>query len=98
MSRRAREVCMRCQAHQENSSIVLRCERYKKRNISQEKLTENSSGKAHWCAKNKRTFRRTFDVGEREGQLLDLRGPWHGRQHLEGLLAVNLLAAADAEL
>ena len=54
--------------------------------------------KAHWCAKNKRTFRRTFDVGVLEVQLLDLRGPWHGRQHLEGLLAVNLLAVADAEL
>ena len=48
--------------------------------------------KAHWCAKNKRTFRRTFGIGTTEVQLLDLRGPWHGRQHLEGLLAVNLLA------
>ncbi len=51
-----------------------------------------------WCAKNKRIFRRTFDVGFREVQLLDLRGPWHGRQHLEGLLAVNVRAFADAEL
>ena len=39
-----------------------------------------------------------FDVGAREVQFPDLCGPWHGRQHLEGLLAVNLLAAADAEL
>ena len=54
--------------------------------------------KAHWCAKNRRTFRRTFDVGTTDVKLLDLSGPWHGRQHLEGLLAVNLLAAADAEL
>ena len=54
--------------------------------------------KAHWCAKNKRIFRRTLDVGSREVQFPDLRGPWHRRQHLEGLLAVNLLAAADAEL
>ena len=53
------------------------------------------SGLVH---QKQRTFRRTFDVGRREDQLLDLRGPWHGRQHLEGLLAVNLLAAADAEL
>ena len=59
---------------------------------------ESSTGKADWCAKNKRTFRRTFDVGTIEVQLLDLCGPWHGRQHLEGLLAVNLLAVADAEL
>ena len=40
----------------------------------------------------------TLGVGAREVQLLDLCSPWHGRQHLEGLLAVNLLADADAEL
>ena len=66
--------------------------------LKEEKRAENSSGKAHWCAKNKRTFRRTFGIGTTEVQLLDCRGPWHGRQHLEGLLAVNLLASADAEL
>ena len=48
--------------------------------------------------KTKGTFRRTFDVGAREVQFPDLRGPWYGRQHLEGLLAVNLPAAADAKL
>ena len=41
--------------------------------------------------------RRTFGVGAKEFQLLDLRGPRHGRQHLEGVLAVDL-AAADVEL
>ena len=62
-------------------------------------IAENSSKKKRTGApKNKRTFRRTFDVGARERQFPDLRGPWHGRQHLEGLLAVNPLAVADAEL
>ena len=74
---------------------VLPATRESSRKILREEI---SSRIAHWCTKNKRTFRRTFDVGLREDQLLDLRGPWHGRQHLEGLLAVNLLAAADAEL
>jgi len=41
---------------------------------------------------------RTFGVGAREVQLLDLRGPRHGRQHLEGVLAVDLLAVANVEL
>ena len=40
---------------------------------------------------------RTFGVGAREPQLLDLRGPRHGRQHLEGVLAVDL-AVANVEL
>ena len=68
------------------------------RNSAQDSERRKFFQKADWCAKNKRTFRRTFGVGPREVQLLDLRGPWHGRQHLEGLLAVNILAAADAEL
>ena len=41
---------------------------------------------------------RTFGVGAREPQLLDLRGPRHGRQHLEGVLAVDLLAVINVEL
>merc|ERR1711965_637172 len=49
-------VCMRCQAHQENSSIVLRCERYKKWNYTQEEWTENSWGKAD-CVRNSETLR-----------------------------------------
>ena len=41
---------------------------------------------------------RTFGVGVAEVQLLDLSGPRHGRQHPEGVLAVDLFAAADVEL
>ena len=43
---------------------------------------------------------RTFGVGAAEVQLLDLPGPRHGRQQLEGILAVDLAAAvaSDAEL
>ena len=41
---------------------------------------------------------RTFGVGLAEVQLLNLPGPRHGRQHLEGILAVDLIAAADVEL
>ena len=41
---------------------------------------------------------RTFDVGVREPQLLDLRGPRHSRQRLEGILAVDLLAVGNVEL
>ena len=41
---------------------------------------------------------RTFGVGVAEVQLLDLSGPRHGRQHLEGVLAVDLLAVANVEL
>ena len=41
---------------------------------------------------------RTFDIGVLEVQLLDLRGPRHGRQHLEGVLAVDLLANRNVEL
>ena len=74
---------------------VLRATRENSRKILRGEI---SSRIAYWCAKNKRTFGRTFDVGVSEIQLLDLRGPWHDRQHLEGLLAVNLRAAADAEL
>ena len=40
---------------------------------------------------------RTFGVGIAEVQLLDLSGPRHGRQHLEGIPAVDP-AAADVEL
>ena len=39
----------------------------------------------------------TFGVGVSEVQLLDLSGPRHGRQCLQGVLAVDLLAAADVE-
>ena len=41
---------------------------------------------------------RTFGVGVAEVQLLDLSGPRHGRQHLEGILAVDPLAVSDVEL
>ena len=41
---------------------------------------------------------RTFSVGGAEVQLLDLSGPRHGRQHLESVLAVDRVAAVDAEL
>ena len=41
---------------------------------------------------------RTFDIGAPEPQLLDLRGPRHGRQHLEGVFAVDLLAVVNVEL
>ena len=41
---------------------------------------------------------RTFGVGIAEVQLLDLSGPRHGRQHLEGILAVDPLATFDVEL
>ena len=41
---------------------------------------------------------RTFDVSAPEDQLLDLSGPRHGRQHLEGVLAVDVLAAVNVEL
>ena len=40
---------------------------------------------------------RTFGVGVPEVQLLDLPGPRHGRQQLEGILAVDLLAVDDIE-
>ena len=40
---------------------------------------------------------RTGGVGVAEVQFLDLPGPRHGRQHLEGILTVDL-GAADAEL
>ena len=40
----------------------------------------------------------TFGVDVGEVQLLDLPGPRHGRQHLEGVLAVGPVAAVDAEL
>ena len=40
---------------------------------------------------------RTFGVGVAEVQLLDLSSPRHGRQHLEGVLAVDL-AVANVEL
>ena len=74
---------------------VLRATRENSRKILRGEI---SSRIADWCAKNKRIFRRTFGIGTTEVQLLDRRGPWHGRQHLEGLLAVNLHAVADAEL
>ena len=41
---------------------------------------------------------RTFGVGTTEVQLLDLSGPRHGRQHLEGVLAVDICALANVEL
>ena len=41
---------------------------------------------------------RTFGVGAAEIQLLDLSSPRHGRQHLEGVLAVDLLARLNVEL
>ena len=41
---------------------------------------------------------RTFGVGLAEVQLLDLSGPRHGRQHLEGVLAVDLFARVNVEL
>ena len=41
---------------------------------------------------------RTFGVGAAEVQLLDLPGPRHGRQQLEGILAVDPLAVVDVEL
>ena len=41
---------------------------------------------------------RTFGVGVAEVQLLDLSGPRHGRQHLEGVLAVDLFARFNVEL
>ena len=41
---------------------------------------------------------RTLGVGLVEVQLLDLSGPRHGRQHLEGVLAVDLLAVVNVEL
>ena len=41
---------------------------------------------------------RTFSVGVAEVQLLDLPGPRHGRQHLEGVLVVDPLAVVDVEL
>merc|ERR1711988_280794 len=56
-------------------------------------LRANVADQANDCAGED-----AFDVGAPEDQLLDLRGPRHGRQHLEGVLAVNLLAAADVEL
>ena len=40
---------------------------------------------------------RTFGVGEAQVQLLDLSGPRHCRQHLEGVLAVDLSAVVDVE-
>ena len=40
---------------------------------------------------------RTLSIGIAEVQLLDLSGPRHGREHLEGILTVDL-GAADAEL
>ena len=40
---------------------------------------------------------RTFGVGVAKVQLLDLSGPRHGRQQLEGILAVDL-AVVDVEL
>ena len=41
---------------------------------------------------------RTFGVGVAKVQLLDLSGPRHGRQQLEGILAVDPLAVVDVEL
>ena len=41
---------------------------------------------------------RTFGVGAAKVQLLDLSGPRHGRQQLEGILAVDPLAVVDVEL
>ena len=73
---------------------VLRATRENSRKIRRK---ENSSKKGALVHQKQKNIR-TFDVGRREVQLLDLSGPWHGRQHLEGLLAVNLRAAADAEL
>ena len=40
----------------------------------------------------------TCGVGVAEGQLPDLPGPRHGRQCLQGVLAVDLLAEVDVEL
>ena len=41
---------------------------------------------------------RTFSVGVPDVQLLDLPGPRHGRQCLQGVLAVDPLAVVDVEL
>ena len=60
------------------------------RNSPQEKRTGPQS--------EEESSHRTFGVGARELQLLDLCGPRHGRQHLEGVLAVDLLAVANVEL
>ena len=40
----------------------------------------------------------TCGVGVAEGQLPDLPGPRHGRQCLQGVLAVDLRAVSDVEL
>ena len=39
----------------------------------------------------------TFSIGARDIELLDLRSPWHGREQLEGILAVDL-GAVDVEI
>ena len=52
---------------------------------------------ADWCAKFVNILG-TFGVGAAEVQLLDLSGPRHGRQHLEGILAVDPTAVSDVEL
>ena len=83
---------MRCQAHEESSFSGTKMETHRKSGlkIPGEKRTGPQS--------ELESSHRTFGVGEREVQLLDLRGPRHGRQHLEGVLAVDLLAVANVEL
>ena len=61
-------------------------------------IGKSSQKSAHGPQSEEESSHRTFGVGEREVQLLDLRGPRHGRQHLEGVLAVDLLAVANVEL
>ena len=43
-------------------------------------------------------WNRASSIGTTEVQLLDLRGPRQGRHQLEGVSAVDILAAADVEL
>ena len=85
---------MRCRAYEENSfsgakDTKMELHRKSGLKIPGEKRTGPQSEEI--------SSHRTFGVGAREAQLLDLRGPRHGRQHLEGVLAVDL-AVANVEL
>ena len=82
---------------EEISRNFLQVLRATQENLRRILIQENFSKKSVLVHQKQKNIR-TFDVGPREVQLLDLRGPWHGRQHLEGILAVNFLAVFNAEL
>ena len=86
---------MRCQAYEENSfsgAKDTKMELHRKSGLKfpGEKRTGPQS--------EEESSHRTFDIGAPEDQLLDLRGPRHGRQHLEGILAVDPAAKPEAYL